>query len=53
MARPKEVSNMTINKIIELSVHSTKSRREIADELGVSPNTVWRYRKKYLGSIVY
>ncbi len=49
MARPEGSSNLSsnqINKIIEMTEEG-KLRPEIAEEVGCSKVTVWRWQKKY------
>jgi len=40
-----EVSIEEMKEIVELTLSSTYSRREIAEKLNRSTNTVWRYQK--------
>jgi DNA invertase Pin-like site-specific DNA recombinase len=46
MSRKREVTNEQIKVIIDLS-KQRKSRREIAESVGVSKDTVYRYQKYY------
>ena len=42
-----EVSIKEQTKIVELTLSSELSRREIAEEMNRSTNTIYRYQKKY------
>jgi len=42
-----EVSIKEQTKIVKLTLSSELSRREIAEEMNRSTNTIYRYQKKY------
>jgi transposase len=42
-----ELSIDEVDKIITLTLSSTYSRRQIAEKVNRSTNTVWRYQKDY------
>jgi len=42
-----EVSIKEQTKIVKLTLSSVLSRREIAEEMNRSTNTIYRYQKKY------
>ena len=42
-----EISIEEMNEIVELTLSSTYSRRQIAEKMDRSTNTIWRYQKKY------
>ncbi|MFW6172953.1 MAG: hypothetical protein ACOC5T_04345 [Elusimicrobiota bacterium] len=43
----REVTVEEINLIVELTLSSTYSRRQIAEKVNRSKDTVWRYQKNY------
>jgi transposase len=42
-----EVTVDEMKEIVHLTLSSTLSRRQIAEKVGRSTNTVWQYQKKY------